>query len=227
MLKGGKRVLFAVQAGAVVHGPGQCTPGPIDCEIVSLKPNQIESVTRRERHIGDPVRRHGDHHSAARLRCRRDSPARQGIRRRPPPALERQVAPGAVAVQVRGASRRGPRPSQPPLVGRPMRRPSDRTAVGAPRALLGAGAAQARRPERRGHQCRRRARPGRGRCQRASRPFRSAAHALTLRSRRISAARSSRPAHSATTAAPSSTRTRRSISRGTRSRPTVGYARLC
>ena len=44
VLNGGKRVLFAVQPGAVVRGPGSCTPGRIDCEILSLAPNQVESV---------------------------------------------------------------------------------------------------------------------------------------------------------------------------------------
>ena len=41
MLKGGKQVLFAVQQGAAVSGPGTCTPGPIDCEILALAPGQI------------------------------------------------------------------------------------------------------------------------------------------------------------------------------------------
>jgi hypothetical protein len=36
VLKGGNRVLFAVQPGAVVSGAGTCVPGPIDCEILSL-----------------------------------------------------------------------------------------------------------------------------------------------------------------------------------------------
>jgi hypothetical protein len=45
VLKGGKRVLFAVQPGTVVNGPGTCTPGPIDCEILSLGQDQTESVS--------------------------------------------------------------------------------------------------------------------------------------------------------------------------------------
>jgi len=45
VLKGGNRVLFAVQPGAVVHGPGKCTPGAIDCEVLSLGVNQVESVS--------------------------------------------------------------------------------------------------------------------------------------------------------------------------------------
>jgi hypothetical protein len=45
VLKGGDRVLFAVQPGTVVHGPGKCTPGAIDCEVLSLGTNQVESVS--------------------------------------------------------------------------------------------------------------------------------------------------------------------------------------
>jgi hypothetical protein len=45
VLQGGQRVLFAVQPGAVVNGPGNCTPGPIDCEILSLAPDQTESLS--------------------------------------------------------------------------------------------------------------------------------------------------------------------------------------
>lgn len=48
VLKGGSRVLFAVEHGAIVNGPGTCTPGPIDCEILSLAQDQTESVTNRD-----------------------------------------------------------------------------------------------------------------------------------------------------------------------------------
>jgi len=44
VLKGTNHVLFAVQPGAALHGPGSCIPGPVDCEIVSLAPGQTESV---------------------------------------------------------------------------------------------------------------------------------------------------------------------------------------
>jgi hypothetical protein len=47
VLKGGHRVLFAVEPGAVVKGPGACTPSRLDCQILSLKPNQIEAVATR------------------------------------------------------------------------------------------------------------------------------------------------------------------------------------
>jgi hypothetical protein len=43
--QGGRRVLFAVQPGTIVTGPGSCTPGPIDCEILSLSPDQTETVS--------------------------------------------------------------------------------------------------------------------------------------------------------------------------------------
>ncbi len=45
VLKGGSRVLFAVQPGTVVGGPGSCTPGPIDCEILSLGQDQTEALS--------------------------------------------------------------------------------------------------------------------------------------------------------------------------------------
>lgn len=44
VLKGGHRVLFLVQPGAVLSGPGRCTPGPLDCEILSLAPDQVETL---------------------------------------------------------------------------------------------------------------------------------------------------------------------------------------
>jgi len=47
VLKGGHRVLFAVQPGAVVSGPGICIPGPIDCEILSLAVGQTEGLSER------------------------------------------------------------------------------------------------------------------------------------------------------------------------------------
>jgi hypothetical protein len=43
--QGGHHVLFAVQPGTVVSGRGTCTPGPIDCEILSLSPEQAENVS--------------------------------------------------------------------------------------------------------------------------------------------------------------------------------------
>src|SRR5205823_220376 len=47
VLQGGKRVLFAVQPGAAVSGPGTCTPGPIDCEVLTLAPGQTEGVSKQ------------------------------------------------------------------------------------------------------------------------------------------------------------------------------------
>jgi hypothetical protein len=47
VLHGGQRVLFVVQAGTVVNGPGTCTPGPIDCEILSLGQNQTEVLSKQ------------------------------------------------------------------------------------------------------------------------------------------------------------------------------------
>jgi hypothetical protein len=50
-----KRVLFAVEPGAAVGGPGTCTPGPIDCEILSLAPGQTEGVSKQTATGSTPV----------------------------------------------------------------------------------------------------------------------------------------------------------------------------
>lgn len=50
--QGGKRVLFAVQPGAVVSGPGSCVPGPIDCEILSLGQDETEQLAQRTGTVG-------------------------------------------------------------------------------------------------------------------------------------------------------------------------------
>jgi hypothetical protein len=47
VLQGGHDVMFAVQRGTVVSGPGSCTPGPIDCEILSLAPGQTEGLSKQ------------------------------------------------------------------------------------------------------------------------------------------------------------------------------------
>jgi hypothetical protein len=45
VLKGGHRVLFAVRPGAFVKGPGDCAPGRVDCEVLSLAVDQIETLS--------------------------------------------------------------------------------------------------------------------------------------------------------------------------------------
>jgi hypothetical protein len=50
-----KRVLFAVEPGAAVSGAGTCTPGPIDCEILSLAPGQTEGVSKQTPTGSTPV----------------------------------------------------------------------------------------------------------------------------------------------------------------------------
>ena len=55
VLQGGSRVVFAVQPGTVVSGPGSCTPGPIDCEVVSLAPGQTEAVSQQTPTGSTPV----------------------------------------------------------------------------------------------------------------------------------------------------------------------------
>jgi hypothetical protein len=47
VLQGGRQVVFAVQPGAAVSGPGTCTPGPIDCEVLTLSPGQMEAVLKQ------------------------------------------------------------------------------------------------------------------------------------------------------------------------------------
>ncbi len=44
VLKGGSEVLFVVQPGTVLRGPAKCLPGKVECQIISLAPNQIESL---------------------------------------------------------------------------------------------------------------------------------------------------------------------------------------
>ena len=55
VLKGGSRVLFAVQPGVVVSGAGSCIPAPIDCEILSLHQGQIEALGMRSSSGVEPV----------------------------------------------------------------------------------------------------------------------------------------------------------------------------
>lgn len=47
VLKGGKRTLFAVQPGTFFKGPGSCTPGPINCQVLSLGQDQIETLMKQ------------------------------------------------------------------------------------------------------------------------------------------------------------------------------------
>ncbi len=44
VLEGGSKVLFVVQPGTILKGPAKCLPGKVDCQIISLAPNQIESM---------------------------------------------------------------------------------------------------------------------------------------------------------------------------------------
>ena len=44
VLNGGRRVLFAVLPGTHVSGRGTCIPGSVDCEVLSLGLNQVETV---------------------------------------------------------------------------------------------------------------------------------------------------------------------------------------
>jgi hypothetical protein len=55
VLQGGRQVAFAVQPGAAVSGPGTCTPGPIDCEVLTLAPGQMEAVSKQTPTGSTPV----------------------------------------------------------------------------------------------------------------------------------------------------------------------------
>jgi hypothetical protein len=55
VLSGGSRVLFAVEPGTVVGGPGRCIPGPVDCELLSLRPEQTEGISLRTSGGSAPV----------------------------------------------------------------------------------------------------------------------------------------------------------------------------
>jgi hypothetical protein len=55
VLQGGKQVVFVVEPGAVVGGPGTCTPGPIDCEILTLSPGQTEGLSQQTPTGSSPV----------------------------------------------------------------------------------------------------------------------------------------------------------------------------
>jgi hypothetical protein len=85
VLKGGRRVLFAVEPGTVLSGPGICTPGPIDCEILSLAQDQTEGLSRQSP-TGvvsvRPICRHGDHCRSALLGRRRGQGPSDGVRGR-------------------------------------------------------------------------------------------------------------------------------------------------
>ncbi len=63
VLKGGDRVLFALEPGAEVSG-GTCIPGPIDCEIVSLAQDQTVTLSEQtaERHTDRRALRGHRHH---------------------------------------------------------------------------------------------------------------------------------------------------------------------
>jgi hypothetical protein len=55
VLQGGHSVLFVVEPGTVVSGAGTCTPGPIDCEILSLNPGQTEGISKQTASGSTPV----------------------------------------------------------------------------------------------------------------------------------------------------------------------------
>jgi hypothetical protein len=85
--QGAHRVLFAVQPGSVVSGPGSCTPGPLDCELMSLAPGQTEGISTRSTSGSVPVAmfqitgisadRYGSAAAAAKARATTDARGRR------------------------------------------------------------------------------------------------------------------------------------------------------
>ena len=55
VLQGGHSVVFVVEPGTVVSGAGTCTPGPIDCEILTLHPGQTEGISKQAASGSTPV----------------------------------------------------------------------------------------------------------------------------------------------------------------------------
>jgi len=55
VLQGGHNVLFVVEPGTIVSGAGTCTPGPIDCEILSLSPGQRAGISKQTATGSTPV----------------------------------------------------------------------------------------------------------------------------------------------------------------------------
>jgi hypothetical protein len=87
VLKGGKRVLFALTSYAVVHGPGRCTPSRADCQILVLARGQVESLAARADRWTSPsalfavtairAQGHGSAAAAAKLRRRESAAGRR------------------------------------------------------------------------------------------------------------------------------------------------------
>jgi hypothetical protein len=55
VLQGGHSVVFVVEPGTVVSGAGTCTPGPIDCEILTLNAGQTEGISKQTASGSAPV----------------------------------------------------------------------------------------------------------------------------------------------------------------------------
>jgi hypothetical protein len=55
VVQGGHSVVFVVEPGTVVSGAGTCTPGPIDCEILTLNAGQTEGISKQTASGSAPV----------------------------------------------------------------------------------------------------------------------------------------------------------------------------
>jgi len=96
VLRGARRVLFALLPDTLVHGPGRCIPGRADCELLSLAPGEVEALGRRSPvgpqlvgyfAVGIGVRQYGSVAAADRARRAVSATGRRLLRRVSLPAL--------------------------------------------------------------------------------------------------------------------------------------------
>ena len=124
VLKGGSEVLFVVAPGTILSGPAKCLPGRIDCQIISLAPNQIESLYVKgatgPTHVSDfavtgiTTTSHKSAADAGRVR--------RQVSKTGPEAAAVFALRRALAVPVRAERRRDRRSTQPDSRGKLMRR---------------------------------------------------------------------------------------------------------
>ena len=121
VLQGGSEVLFVVQPGTILSGPAKCLPGKVDCQIISLAPNQIESLYVRARAAQRTYPTSPSPASRLRPQAAAAAASRSGARSpRAASAPARGALRRAVAVPVRAEPRCGRRPAQPHSGGKLM-----------------------------------------------------------------------------------------------------------
>ena len=124
VLKGGSAVLFVVAPGTSLSGPAKCLPGRIDCQIISLAPNQIESLSVKGANgpatsptLPSPASPRSSHKSAADA-----GRVRRQVSKTGPEAAQVFPLRRALVVPVRAERRRDRRSTQPDIRGKLMRR---------------------------------------------------------------------------------------------------------